>query len=256
MKFTLTLICTFIFQVFLIAFPSQAAQNTIIEKMIKSSNNCSPDYIFSNSQINSLNSFDIYTKEFNKNQKSQKIIKASLAKDLNLIPVNSCVLRGNKNFTSLEGQKLFETLSVKSIINTDSLTNRLINYKSNKVKYIYLPVSSSKYPKGAGAKSIMTALNILADSSEEKKVYISCFFGKHRTGLIVALYQFTRLYAQNKQLACSQVANSKDKIFRQMNSIAALGTLTYDMPKEFQDFYKDFANSVCKEQSEEFIKSL
>jgi len=243
------------FQLFF-PFISRASQNTAIQKIIQNSNNCLTDYIFSSSQINSSNSFGIYASEFNKSLKKPNIIKANLAKDLNLIPVNSCVLRGNRNFTSSKAQKLFESLSIKSIINTDSLTNKLVDNKNNKVKYIYLPVSSSKYPKGVGGKSIMKALNILAEASPQQKVYISCFFGKHRTGLVVALYQFTRLYAQNKQIACSQIGNSKDKIFVQMNSVAALGTLTYDMPKEFQDFYKDFAKSVCEERSDKFFESL
>jgi protein tyrosine/serine phosphatase len=254
-KFIFLLFYTLCFQLFL-PLISRANQNTIIQKIIKNSNNCSADYIFSSSQINSSNSFNIYISELNKNLKNSNIVKASLAKDLNLIPVNSCILRGNRNFTSMEAQKLFESLSITSIINTDSLTNKLIDNKNNKIKYIYLPVSSSKYPKGVGGKSIMKALNILAEASPQQKVYISCFFGKHRTGLVVALYQFTRLYAQDKQMACSQIGNSKDKIFVQMNSIAALGTLTYDMPKEFQDFYKDFAKSVCQERSDKFLESL
>jgi len=242
-----------LFLLFLFSTKVNAKQDEIVLKLIQKKSSCSPDYFFTNKEINSSQSFNIYTKAFLKSQKKVKYISPELAQNLNLIPVNNCIFRGNRNFVSAEAQKLFTDLQITQIITTDSLTNKL---SSNNKKYIYLPIENSKYPNRKSLKSIVKSLEILANASEEQKVYISCFFGKHRTGLVIGLYQFIRNYAQNKELTCSQVGTKRDKSFLQMNNIASLGILTYDMPEKYREFYLNFANSVCKEKSQEFIESF
>lgn len=248
------ILAVFIF--FLFSQLVHAEQHKIIDKIRDQAEECGSDYFFSAGQINSKSRFKFYKEEIIELLPNGSQVKADLIKSLNLIPVNSCILRGNRNYYIPKGKELLEELQVKNIITMDSIVNRRHCKRNSEHELIYLPVSQKKYPDSESLSSIIEALDYLSEATPEEKTYVSCFFGKHRTGLVVGLYQFLRNYIAAPSETCSQAATLEDEAFLQMNAIANLGILTYDMPSNYLKFYKDFALSVCQEQSQEFLENL
>jgi hypothetical protein len=238
--------------------PINAAQHPIVQKIISQYPSCKADYFFSDLEINSKSHNVIYQKQLQilakdiKHKRPQPL-RASQVKELNLIPVNDCILRGNRNYVTVENQKLLNDMSVKTTITTDALVDKKYG-NLVKLDYKFFPITPKKYPAGQSLTSIMQALDLMAEAKPNQKCYISCYFGKHRTGLIVGLYQFLRMYAAEPHETCAKLATSLDKVYMQMNSIASLGALTYDMPPSYMKFYKDFGQSVCNERSKEFVE--
>ncbi len=233
----------------------KAEQHKIIKEIIANANSCVPLYYFSKSQINSKTNYKFYSealKDFTKNKNFY------LTKDSNLMPVSNCILRANRNYYK-NIKTLNENFRVTTVINTDLLIKNLVENKVQKkstINELYFPMSSSEYPKVQSAKSFIEILKSLSQATPQNRAIITCFFGKHRTGLISASYQFLLEYAQNKEKACKEIATEKDKAYQQMLNIAKIGLLIYDMPDSFKEFYKDFAKSVCEENSKEFLNSL
>jgi hypothetical protein len=238
--------------IFILFLPAHSEQLGVVKSYLLHKNECSPEFFFVNSKENT----DLLIEEKLKVlSKKKDLISSKNIKNLNLIPVDNCVLRGNRNFTAPQEAGLLRDLNVDNIINTDFLSHQ-INKDNVRTKYSYLPLTASAYPKGQDAKNIIVALEKLANGSPSQKVYLSCFFGKHRTGLLVGLYQFLRLYSQNPKETCTNLGKDSDAAYSQMLKIASQGKFTYDMPKNFIKFYKDFGRSVCDNSSAEFVASL
>jgi hypothetical protein len=243
--------------IFLLSLPSYAAQHLVVAKIIEQSN-CGTDHYFSGEQIHAKNWSEIFSNDLNKMlegvELKPEIVKAKQVKDLNLIPVNDCVLRGNRNYCQSNNEALLKSFKVSRAITMDETVHKKYASKTS-LNYAYLPVIPKKYPKGQSVQSILQALNYLSEASPENKVYISCFFGKHRTGLIVGMYQFLRNYGADPLQSCKTASTNRDKAFIQMNTIAAVGVLTYDMPPGYLKFYRDFTKAVCKGQTKEFFEN-
>lgn len=226
---------------------THAKQHPVIAQ-IANQTECGTNFYLSWSEINSDSKSQYIQKQF---RAAGINTTQNLIGSLNLLPVNRCVLRGNRRFGETERLKELERMGVKTFIRfTQS------SAKKNEMKNLVfweLPISGSGYPKGASKQAILKALEQLAKAEPSQRVYLSCFFGKHRTGLIAALYQFTRDYALSPVKTCIQKATPQDRAFRQMNSIAALDFYTYDMPYDFRRFYKEYTEAVCKESSQEFF---
>ncbi len=234
-----------------------ASQHPVVVSIIKQFPKCGPDYFYSNSEIKSNEVFNegLQTLAKSKYLKSERLIRVNQVKSLNLFPVNECVLRGNRQYFKPEYSELLADFEIDTAITMDATVNKK-NQKAGRTNYIYSPIIPKTYPKGESVSSILTVLNHLSKASPEQKVFISCYFGKHRTGLIVGLYQFLRNYAKDPVDTCLNAYSAKDKSYEQMKAIAAVGRLTYDMPVGYLEFYRDFAESVCQNRSNEFLQNL
>jgi hypothetical protein len=245
----------FLILILALSMPAWSEQDSLVDKIIRQKIICSSDCLFSARQIKSPQSSRIYKQKiFDLMPASTDFLREELVKDLNLIPVNECVLRGNRNYALAEGSTLLDKLKVENIVTMDSWVKKIHKLKDVPHELIYLPVEQKQYPVGESMASIIKALGYLAEATPYERVYISCFFGKHRTGLVVGLYQFVRHYADNPQAACAQIGTREDETFLQMNTIANLGLLTYDMPVSYMQFYRNFAKSICEQKSKEFIE--
>ena len=238
-----------------------AEQSKIIENIIQKKNTCTPNYFFSQEEVNGKNSNLTYREKIeklaNKNKKN-KSKNLSFTSDFEIIPVNLCVLRSNRKFnTPTNEMTLKKELNTSFIINTDLLVNKAIEADKTQqehIEYVYLPMNAFGYLKGQSLNSFRTALKYLSEATPDKRVLITCFFGKHRTGLLAASYQFVLEYANNPEEACKNLGTEKDKAFTLMNNIADKGVLTYNMPAEMKSFYTEFGKSVCNKTSSEFLK--
>jgi hypothetical protein len=178
-------------------------------------------------------------------------ISASFIEDTNLFPVDNCVLRGNKKFYKGQNLHFAKKLKTQTLIRTDAVS--YAEKSKYRIDQLDIPLNGLKAPNASKLKYLVKALDQIAEATPEKRVYVSCFFGKHRSGLVVGMYQFLREYKKDPISICTNIGSSQDKVYVLMNAIAAKGTLTYDMPSDFRQFYKDFAKSVCTEESDDFL---
>ena len=254
-----------IFKVFLFSSPVKSSQLSLLQKIEEQNQSCQPAYFFSSKELSSKQRYSYFNEKLQQIVDKNSKVGPSFNQSLNLIPVNRCILRGNRNF---KGASQVETLQaylkVKLLINTDSIVNQLVqrdNYFQKKLKedpqleYKYFPLSSNRYPSKEEKILIVKVLELLSEARQSKRIYLSCFFGKHRTGLISGLYQFLSAYSLNPSVTCSKLGTQEDEIYSQMNKIADLGFFTYKMPLALQEFYSDFAKAVCEKKSQEFIFS-
>jgi hypothetical protein len=227
---------------------AQAKQHEVVLKILNQCSVCGQSCYFSSKDLgpaqrqNLLQEFYIH---------SSAKLPLQFVEENNLFPVDACVLRGNKKFYKPKNLYFVKSLQTTTIIRTDAVS---FAEKNNiKIKQLDIPLNGLKAPDKNKLKYLVKALDELAQASPSRRAYVSCFFGRHRTGLLVGMYQFVKEYKTEPGLTCSQLGTQKDKAFVSMNAIAAQGMLTYDMPSDFRKFYKDFARSVCTEQSEEFL---
>jgi|GEM_PF-2570025 len=242
-------------------------QIAVLSKIKEQTKKCSPSYLFSREEISSKDKYFYFSYKLNQllelAEKSNYQVEASFSKELNLIPVNNCVLRGNRNFKKLNNLKILrENFRVSRLINSDKIVNNFLNQDSGFqdklnqnpiLDYQYFDLSSTKYPTREQKTLIKEILDLLAQATPNQKVYLSCFFGKHRTGLLSGIYQFLFEYSLDSKNSCDKASFEKDKIYLQMNQIANLGFFTYDMPFPLKKFYLDFKKAVCQNKSKEFI---
>lgn len=235
---------------------ASAKQNAVILKILDSAQNCTPNIYFSETEINSKDRFYAYYVELQKLFPNEILEGLAQSKDLNLMPINRCVLKGNKNYPKELNLSWLKKLQVKSIISTDYLSNTL-NSGKNSLNYVFLPIHASGYQKKQESiQSLLLAFEYLAKASPTQKVYINCFSGKYQSGLVVALYQFLQEYAFSSQETCQNLATKQDLAFNQMLNVANQGLFSYNLPNGFKKFYVDFGKAVCEEQSEEFLQKL
>ncbi len=248
----------FIFVVFLSLCwqPSQAGQHPSIQKIIEKSKLCEPNYYFSPIEINSLDKhYSFFAKTLELLPKNNIQNWSGEAKDLNLIPVNQCVLRSNKNFSKPQNEEFLKALNVKTIVNTDNLSN-VINQGKTHTIYVFVPISAAGYPKGLSVKSLLLALDYLAEASPNKRVLLSCLYGKYQSGLVSAIYKLLGEYNKDSITTCAALGTKNDLGFVEMNAIGNNGLLTYDMPGSFKKFYLDFGKALCDKKTDKFFEKL
>ncbi|MDJ0625972.1 MAG: hypothetical protein QNJ31_06370 [Candidatus Caenarcaniphilales bacterium] len=237
--------------------PSVAKQHSTIQKIIEQSKYCQPNFYFSKEDIESS---DKNLRFLDKTALLLNYKKADYwyfhSKEMNLIPLNLCALRGNKKYYKDENKRFLRELRISTIINLDFLAHTKVKGKTIGFKYLFTPITPSAYPTGESIKLLLHALTALSEATPEERVYISCFSGKHRTSLLSAMYQFLGEYSNHLIDACNNAANDKDKGYLQAELIANQGILTYNMPSKYKEFYEDFTKAVCEEKSEEFFQNL
>jgi len=234
---------------------SLGKQHPVVKAILQNKKSCGENYFFSQAEIESSQSQKFFRhklKDLAPGNKSSSI--SNLTEDFVVLPVDRCVLRGNRNFRKNE-KVLISNFKVKTIVNPDFLVHRAVNKqkKSQIENYIYTPMSPTQYPHTEGRHSFTEALKHLSTSSPRERAMVLCFFGKHRTGMIIGAYQFLGEYAASAQKACQNVGTLKDKAYLQMNLLGDSGLFTYNLPSAFREFYVDFANSVCQDNSFEFL---
>lgn len=246
-----------LFLISALILPAEAAQHPIIEKIILQSKSCQPNYYFSPEEIESKQRHLAYL------DKTAELLQLKNAdrwylesERLNLIPVNRCIIRGNKEYIKPENQNILKVLNVNTIVNTDFMAHNIVAGKTYGFKYTFVPINPAAYPKGESIISIMNAFNAIAQATPNERVYISCFHGKHRTSLLAAMYQFLGEYAIDPDRACDYATTQNDKAWEQAVLIANLGVLTYNVPNTYKHFYADFTKSVCEEKSDKFFQKL
>lgn len=241
----------------LIKLPAQATQHPLIEKLIIQSRTCQPNYYFSSEQIESKLRHLTYLDKIAELLETKNADQWYLQSErLNLIPVNKCVVRGNKEFFKPENQDLLKALKVNNLVNMDFVAHNIVKGKTYGFKYTFAPINPAAYPKRESAIAIMNVLNILSFASPDGRIYISCFYGKHRSSLLSAIYQFIGEYAINPKQACERANTERDQGWNQGVAIANLGVLTYNMPTAYKRFYRNLTDSICKENSAEFLQKL
>ncbi|MDX1918497.1 MAG: hypothetical protein SFT81_05090 [Candidatus Caenarcaniphilales bacterium] len=244
------LISLWLMMIFLIS-QAKSEQHEIVERIRAQYKQCAKIYLYEPKVIESRDGYKLFAADLIKLEPQASPERlSSLARATSSIPVNNCVLRGNRHF--LEHQNFLKELKVNTVVNTDSLVNAS-SYGKHRLNYLYYPMDAIAYPRGESKKSLLKALYTLSEATPERKTYIGCFFGKHRTSLVVGIYQFLQIYAQDSKMICQNYGTSLDPAFIQMKEIAGKGLLTYDLPKAFENFYRDFAKSVCEESSKEFL---
>ena len=236
------LICIFCF-----SFKAVAKQSEMIEKLILSSKNCYPNYYFSENEIKKKVYQATYT-DFG----AIGFLKES--QNLYLIPVNQCVMRGNKNYYKTENQQFLKTIKVKTIINTDFLAKSLVEGKLFGFNYLFTPIYPVSYLKGESVISLSNIFNNLSLMNKDERVYISCLDGKHKSSLISALIQFITEYANFPTKVCTKT--NQALIWEQAELFANTKFGNYKMSSQYKKFYYDFCESVCKQKSEEFLSKL
>lgn len=242
-----------VFIVMLFVIPCSAEQHPSVQRILLSVKKCLPNQFFSSEQINSKDSGkETYTKALERITSDGKPF--TLTRDYFLLPVNKCVLRGSRDF-ELNEDVLVNSFNVKTIINTDFLVNNL-KKKPQDINYVYLAMSASQYPRKSSLTSLLKALDYLSTATPNGRVIISCFFGRHRTGLIAGIYQFLGEYAKDSKATCKNLGGKNDLVYNQMLNLGKGSGLIYDMPQDFKKFYVDFGKSVCEEKSKEFIEKL
>ncbi|MDX1920031.1 MAG: hypothetical protein SFU25_04760 [Candidatus Caenarcaniphilales bacterium] len=119
-----------------------------------------------------------------------------------------------------------------------------------------MPITAKNYPIKEDLKSILKALEILAKAKPSERVYIGCFFGKHRTGILIAIYLFLHLYKEDKQSIYAYNDTGKDSAFKPMNHTDDKSLITSNMSSSFRKFYRDFTDPIGEEHSQKFIQKL
>jgi hypothetical protein len=243
--------------VMLLNAPCFSAQHEIVQKLIEHSKQCYPLYYFTPEQIASKDKQEIFllglvdSAALKEPHAWEKEVK-----DLNLLPVNKCVYRGNKNYYKEKNKVLLSALEVKQIINTDFVAHTLVDGKTFGYKYTFVPIYPNGYPKGESIVSLLNAFNNILQATPQQRVYISCFDGKHRSSLISSILQFIGEYAANPAQACLGPGTENDKGFVEAKALADQGLFTYNMPAGYKQFYLDFTQSVCNNDSEKFLNGL
>ncbi len=229
------------------SFNVEAKQNETINKLIISSKSCYPNYYFLPQEIKNKVYQATYT-DFG----VSGFLKES--QNLYLIPVNQCVMRGNKNYYKTENQKFLQSLKIKTIINTDFLAHSLVEGKLFGFNYLFTPIYPVAYLKGESVISLANILNNLVLVNKENKAYISCLDGRHKSSLIAALIQFMTEYSNSPTLACKK--STEDLIWQQSELFANTKFKSYKISHQYEKFYYNFCEAICKQQSEEFLSGL
>ena len=246
-RFALILICL------LIPTMIQAKQHRVVEQLINNSRQCIPNYIFGEKQIQDQERQKAFLAAVKKLNPDSKLQRGYDYKNFFLIPVNNCVLRANRYYAD-HLNSLNKTYNIKRIINFDLLVDKSIHKKHKDIEYLYMRINSSQYPKAESLRSLITTLDYLSEATPEERVLLTCFFGKHRTGLISAIYQFLLEYSLSPEQACNQISFDEDPIYLMMNQLAEHGFFVHRMPAEFKEFYIDFSRAVCNGISYEFLE--
>lgn len=236
---------------------SYGYQHPTILKIIEQSKKCSPNIYFTQEELSSkerdLRFLDSLPFVMPKQDYERWYGEM---KDLTLIPLNKCVVRGNKNYFKDENKPFLKALKVESIVNLDFMAHTKVQGKTIGFNYVFVPMNPSFYPKGESMISFLHALSALAQASPENKIYLSCYYAKHRTSLLSAVYQFLIEYGTFPEEACKNASTENDAALKQSLHLANEGMLTYNMPKSYKDFYLHFTQAVCKEKSGEFLDQL
>jgi hypothetical protein len=231
-----------------------AEQHSAVQRIIDSYKVCQPNYYFSRQEIK-LNGryYAFYEQLVKMLEPGQKRDFVGQIKDLYLVPINNCALKGNKNYSKLLNSELLKDFKVLTIVNTDFIAHSF-NEGKNKFKYIFAPIEPGTYPNFESRKSIMLALDTLSRATPNERVFLGCLNGRYQSGLVAAMYQFAMHYAQTPELACTKLGTSQDLGYVEMNAIGNQGHLSYDMPQSYKKFYTGFAQSVCDGESAEFFQ--
>jgi hypothetical protein len=259
---------SFIFNLFLFsalslsfasAIPVLSKQDPLIDQIVRSmsQNNtgCQPNYYFSVDEIQSKDGkyayYEVLQRMLNPQQAASKDWFSS-QKDLNLMPVNACIVRGNKDFSRKKNAEFLHSLAVSKIVNLDYVSDSLNRGKTS-FQYTFLPINPNAYPKDDNIRSIKLALEQMQSATPESRLYISDLTGKYQVGLVVALYQFLGDYSLDAVDTCDSIGKDRDKPYQQMNAIGNKGLLNYDFPDNFRKFYLDFAHSVCNHETDKLL---
>ena len=82
------------------------------------------------------------------------------------------------------------TLGIKTVINLiggdEALDEEKAMVEKQGMKYVHIPMSTRKEPTAKEIATFMAAVN------EEGAVYVHCVGGKHRTGVMTAIYRMTK----------------------------------------------------------------
>ena len=242
--------------IFVLGFPAWSNQNEAIIKIINSAKNCQANIYFSKTEINSKDRSYAYYAEIQRWFAPNIIDGLIETQNLNLIPINNCVLRGNKNYTQEANLVWLKKLQVNTIMSTDYLSNTINAGKTN-LNYVFLPLTASGYQKKQESiQSLLLAFEYLAKAMPSQKLYINCFSGKYQSNLLTALYQFLLEYALKPKQTCTNLGTKQDLSFQQMLNMGNQGLLSYNLPHGFKKFYFEFGLAVCEERSEEFLQKL
>ncbi len=225
--------------------PLQAKQSLVLEKIAAQVERCGPNYFFETANPSSDSIFKMSGGTFR--------LSEAKAKQLNLFPVNNCVLRGNRLFYQEANARIADRLNIYTLLRLGAL-----HYSTHKffgMKVISLPMKVYRKVDVHEMQTLAQALDVLASAKPDSRVLVSCYYGKHRTGLLVAMYQFAYEYVQDSQAVCKNYSAQNDRIYLQMNRIAEAGLLTYDQPDKFRVLYLSFRKALCEGNSEEFFKA-
>ncbi|MDX1919459.1 MAG: hypothetical protein SFU25_01850 [Candidatus Caenarcaniphilales bacterium] len=240
--------------------PVEAYQHPTVLKIIKNADKCLPNIYFTKEELISkerdLRFLDSLPHLLEVQKKGDYERWYGEMKDMSLVPLNRCVVRGNKNYFKDENKPFLKVLNVQSIVNLDFIAHTKVQGKTIGFNYVFVPMNPSFYPRGESMISFLHALTALSQATPESRIYLSCFHGKHRSSLLSAVHQFLLEYARFPEEACKNAAGDNDPAFIQAVELANEGILTYNMPKSYKDFYADFTKAVCKEKSGEFLDQL
>lgn len=244
---------TILFVLLVSGAATRSEQHPVVEQIIEQYPTCSGNHLLSLQGVQSKNIGKLFydATHIVKNDR-----KFRYHKNFELIPLNNCVFRGNRYFSKYL-QILQRNLNIKRIINLDLLIHKSRDErKYSSIDYKYLYINPSQYPHANSLRSLTAVLDALSQATPDNRSLIVCFFGKHRTGLVSALYQFVGWYAEDPEGACEAVASERDLIFQFTSDYAQSGIFSYDISPQLKKFYKDFAQSVCEKRSYELLEGV
>ncbi len=254
-KNLLILICTIAYLFLVPTLSTRAEQHSSINKILQNLPQCGPVVYFSPYEINSRSKYYAYYAELEKIfPTNQKTYGMAEAKDLNLIPLDKCILKGNKNFSKLNNAEFLKKIEIKTLINTDYISHNFNGGNSTYFTYVFLPISQSGIQNRETLKSIKLALDYLSTAKPTDKIYLGCLYGKYQSSLLAATYQFLHEYSKNKETACKQVGGDNDKAFIQMTATGDEGLLSHNTPNGLKKIYLGLAKAICEEKSAEFLQ--
>ena len=83
-------------------------------------------------------------------------------------------------------------LGIKTVINLtsgeDALADEREAVEQNGMRYVHIPMSTRRAPTDAEIATFLSAVN----ASASQPVYVHCVGGRHRTGVMTAIYRMTR----------------------------------------------------------------